>query len=294
MTTTKFLPLTLVSRKDSPKVKSSLNALMDLLNQKNIPFQIEAKSAQLFDIDQTNTVDLETVQSGLFISVGGDGSMLRLAEHAGNNDIPILGVNCGNVGFLTDITIDNMHQIIDILNGSYGFESRSMLSATWKHADETPRQTAALNEITLSSRRPARLIRYRVAINDRVIAHHHADGLIVATPTGSTAYALSAGGPLLTPSLACLLVLPVCSHKLSSRPIIIPDHDKVSVMLEDHEQDCMLSFDGHTSNLLPPGSTVTIFQHPKKVRLLHPVNYDYFETLKKKLHWETNHYDTEY
>ncbi len=265
---TNFLPLTLVARKADSRVKHAMEHVIQFLESKAIAFFVDENCNHELALGCTRTIALDQVRSGLLVSVGGDGSLLRLLSHACLYDIPVVGIHCGNVGFLSDITLDNLTDILAIVNGEYAFESRSLLGASYHYQGQQIQLGPALNEFNISSAKPGRLIRYSLSFRDNTIAHHQADGVIVATPTGSTAYALSAGGPILTPAIACNLVLPVCPHKLSSRPIIYPNDVPAVIQLKNLDgQSAVINFDGHEAQALETDSKINIFLHQKKVTL---------------------------
>ncbi len=292
MSHTTFSPLTLVASKFDSRVQRAMQHVITFLLNKDIPFFVESRCNQALTLEASQTIDLEKVTSGLLVSVGGDGSLLQLVEHACRYDLPVVGVHSGNVGFLSDITLDNLDALAAIVAGKYAFESRSLLGASYHDGKRSISLGPALNEFVISSSTPGRLIRYSLSRQDKVIAYHQADGVIIATATGSTAYALSAGGPVMTPAIACNLLLPVCPHKLSSRPIVYPSNESVTVTLntgEDHS--AVIAYDGHAGQSLLASCQITIHTHQKKLRLVHPPGYDFFGTLQNKLHWEMHHHD---
>ena len=290
-----FLPLTIVARKHEERVRHALLQVIAYLRAHDIPFVLDSVCQTMFNIPNVTTVNLHHVKHGLLVSVGGDGSLLRILSHACANDLPVLGIHSGNVGFLSDITLDSLQSLVTIIQGTYAFESRSLLGASYKSDGSSHTSGPALNEFVISSAVPGKLIRYQLLLRGKVIAHHHADGIIVATPTGSTAYALSAGGPVMTPSLASNLILPVCPHTLSSRPIVLPESENVEIRLDNIEgHDAVISFDGHDAHTLDRNSVITVHTHSKKLRLIHPQDYDFFVTLQNKLHWEMPHHDPGY
>ena len=295
MTHTNFSPLTLVASKVDTRVQRAMRHVMAFLLEKSIPFFVEAECNHALSLGATHTVELPDVTTGLLVSVGGDGSLLQLVEHACRYDLPVVGVHSGNVGFLSDITLDNLDALSSIVAGKYAFESRSLLGASFQDDQQEILLGPALNEFVISSSTPGRLIRYSLSHQDKVIAHHQSDGIIIATATGSTAYALSAGGPVISPAIACNLLLPVCPHKLSSRPIVYSSNETVSVTLHTpNDHDAVIAYDGHKGRSLLASAKITVHTHQKKLRLVHPPGYDFFGTLQNKLHWEMHHHDPGY
>ena len=226
----------------------------------------------------TDTVDL-------IIVFGGDGTLLNSARQYLEYEIPILGVNMGNVGFLTDIKIDNFEESLkEILNGSYKIEERNLVSAQYND-----NHIYGLNEVVIHSGAYAQLMRYRLNVNNKVVYEQRSDGLIVATPTGSTAYALSAGGPIIHPSLDVWTILPMLPQSLSSRPFIISSNENVEIELFDGPSDnAKICVDGQDDIDLPYGVKITISKMDKTLKLVHPEDNDFFEACREKLGWSLN------
>ena len=226
----------------------------------------------------TDTVDL-------IIVFGGDGTLLNSARQYLEYEIPILGVNMGNVGFLTDIKTDNFEESLkEILNGSYKIEERNLVSAQYNG-----NHIYGLNEVVIHSGAYAQLMRYRLNVDNKVVYEQRSDGLIVATPTGSTAYALSAGGPIIHPSLDVWTILPMLPQSLSSRPFIISSNENVEIELFDGPSDnAKICVDGQDDIDLPYGVKITISKTHKTLKLVHPEDNDFFEACREKLGWSLN------
>lgn len=226
-------------------------------------------------------------EADLIVAVGGDGTMLHAATLTGDADIPLLGVNRGRLGFLTDVSPHEMLESIDkILSGDYSRESRMRLQATLQTADGAERSGLALNDIVLQRRDTGRMLDFETRIANHYVNTHMGDGLIVATPTGSTAYALSCGGPIIEPKLDAVVVVPICPHTLSDRPLVIPAQQRIEVeLLEREDTNAEVSVDGHSLGEFKPGDRLLIEQSPSRITLIHPPGYDYYEILRSKLHW---------
>jgi len=231
--------------------------------------------------------DALVAAADLIVAVGGDGTMLYAATLAGAADIPLLGVNRGRLGFLTDISPAAMLESFDkILAGDYSRESRLRLQATLCTADGRERTALALNDIVLQRHDTARMLDFETRIADRYVNTHMGDGLIIATPTGSTAYALSCGGPIIEPNLDALVMVPICPHTLSDRPIVIPAKLDIRVTLSAREgTKAWISADGHAMGELKPEDQLLIAQSPNRITLIHLPGYDFYEILRSKLHW---------
>jgi NAD+ kinase len=218
----------------------------------------------------------------LIIVFGGDGTLLNSARKYLKNNIPILGINMGNVGFLTDVKTEDFESIIqDILNGKFEIEERNLVSASF--LNET---VYGLNEIVIHSGAYTQLMRYRLSVNDKVVYEQRSDGLIIATPTGSTAYALSAGGPIIHPSLDVWTILPMLPQSISSRPFVISSKEKVVIkLLKGPLEDAKICADGHDDIAVPYNENIAITKMNNTLRLVHPIDNDFFEACREKLGW---------
>jgi NAD+ kinase len=223
----------------------------------------------------------------LIIAVGGDGTMLHAAALTGSGKVPLLGVNRGRLGFLADISpaemLENLEQILE---GNYSRETRLLLEAKITAADGSQRLAVAVNDIVLQRRETGRMIDVETRIADRYVNTHAGDGLIVATPTGSTAYALSCGGPIIEPLLDAVVIVPICPHTLGDRPIVIPASLDIEVkLLPRHDTKAEVSVDGHSLGELDPDDRLLISESANRITLIHPPGYDYYGILRSKLHW---------
>ena len=221
----------------------------------------------------------------IVVVFGGDGTLLNAARKYLNYDIPILGINLGNVGFLTDISTDNFEKTIkEVLDGNYKIEERNLVSAKFGN-----NHLYGLNEVVIHSGAYAQLMRYRLNVNDKVVYEQRSDGLIIATPTGSTAYALSAGGPIIHPSLDVWTILPMLPQSLSSRPFVISTDEKVEMDLFDGpNENAKICVDGQDDIDIPYGEKILISKMEKTLKLVHPNDNDFFEACREKLGWSLN------
>ncbi len=244
--------------------------------------------------DAAATLETRAVQEAdiaaevdLIIAVGGDGTMLHAAALTGSGKVPLLGVNRGRLGFLADISpaemLENLEQILE---GNYSRETRLLLEAKITAADGSQRLAVAVNDIVLQRRETGRMIDVETRIADRYVNTHAGDGLIVATPTGSTAYALSCGGPIIEPRLDAVVIVPICPHTLGDRPIVIPASLDIEVkLLPRHDTKAEVSVDGHSLGELDPDDRLLISESANRITLIHPPGYDYYGILRSKLHW---------
>ena len=262
-----------------------MNDMINFLSNKDIKLLIDESSD--YENSHTNSVNhndfVKTVD--LIIVFGGDGTLLNSARKYLDYEIPILGINMGKVGFLTDIKVDNFEKSLsDILDGNYLIEERNLVSAKF---NET--HLYGLNEVVIHSGSYAQLMRYQLSVNDKIVYEQRSDGLIVATPTGSTAYALSAGGPIIHPSLDVWTILPMLPQSLSSRPFIISSEEKVIINLFDGpNEQAKICVDGQNDIDLPFNEEIAISKMKKTLKLVHPKDNDFFEACREKLGWSLN------
>ena len=289
--TTPFKRIILFARQrsGSEAINETVLELSDYLKDWGYEVYLEEESAGYVDVDLPS-LDLENPDKrcDLAIVVGGDGSMLNAARSVVNADMPILGINRGRLGFLTDIKPKMLkQQIKTVLAGHYIEEQRFLLQADLHHQGTNCLIGTALNDVVLHPGNVAHMIEFTIYIGTQLVATHRADGIIAATPTGSTAYALSAGGPILHPSLNAIVLVPMFPHTLSTRPIVINADKAVRIVIhEDNESPPFVSCDSHERIPVAPGDEIIISKLPKAIRLIHPEDYNYYETLRSKLRWE--------
>lgn len=270
------------------EVEQMQNDLADLahhLHAKDIKVLFEADTAQYAGIDSYETVALDKLNGNveLAIVMGGDGTMLSVARALIDSDIPLVGINRGRFGFLTDLRAEEMLESIDaILTGSYQKEDRMMLSASVYRNDKLILENHAFNDVVLKS--GLRLMELEVVIDGNFVHKQRSDGLIVSTPTGTTAYSLSAGGPILHPSLDAIALVPICPHTLSNRPFAVNSDSKIQITLMQVD-DAQISFDGQYQLAMKLGDCVKVKRAKEAVTLLHPSEYCYYDMLRNKLHW---------
>ena len=221
----------------------------------------------------------------LAIVVGGDGTMLGIARELSRWNLPLVGINQGRLGFITDIPIGQYKEALaPMIAGDYEEEQRAMLEGGVWRDGECIFEGLALNDVVVNRGASASMVELRVDVDDEFVANIRADGLIVGTPTGSTAYALSAGGPILHPSIGGWVVVPIASHTLSNRPIVLPDRGEIRIGLVAG-RDVSANFDMHTLASLLHGDQVRVRRSAHKVRFLHPRGWSYYATLRRKLRW---------
>ncbi|MGH8193827.1 MAG: NAD(+) kinase [Woeseiaceae bacterium] len=284
--TKEFNTVAIFGRVEDPRVQEPMSAIAAHLAKAGI--EVIARPGVSFEVPVRIVDEPELArEADLIIAIGGDGTMLYAAELGRERGVPLLGINRGRLGFLADVTPGEMlHSLDQVLNGQYARESRLMLTARIIAPDGSARVATGLNDVVLQRRETGRMVDFETRIAGRYVNTHSGDGLIVATPTGSTAYALSCGGPIIEPSLDAVVVVPVCPHTLSDRPIVIPAKHEIEVRLLAHEDSkAEITVDGQTLGDLNPEDRLVIGEAKKRITLIHPPGYDYYEILRSKLHW---------
>jgi NAD+ kinase len=246
------------------------------------------------DDDRLTSAELVTIgqEADLAIVVGGDGNMLGAARVLSRFDIHVVGVNRGNLGFLTDINPDDINTDLDaIFSGEGIIEQRFLLEVDVFRHESLKSTNVAVNEVVLHHGKVAHMMEFEVDVNGKFMFSQRSDGLIVATPTGSTAYSLSGGGPILMPSLEALTLVPMFPHTLTSRPIVVDADSKISLRVSKVNSDNLqVSCDSHIVLSILPGDEVVIRKSPNQLNLVHPPSYDYFNVLRTKLNWGSKLY----
>lgn len=266
-----FQKVAVLGRRDDARVTEPMSELIAHLTEAGIEVLPEEQVAR----------------ADLVIAVGGDGTMLYAGSLTRENDIPLLGINRGRLGFLADVTTDDMLSSVDhILAGNYTVESRLMLSAELQHANGEVVTAIAFNDVVLQRSATGRMVDFETSVAGQFVNTHSGDGLIVATPTGSTAYALSCGGPIVEPHLDAMVVVPICPHTLTDRPLVIASSQPIRIRLLDREQTAAaVAIDGHSIGPISPDDTLTISAAENRIRLIHPPGYDFYGILRSKLLW---------
>ncbi len=286
-----FNTVGLIGRQRKEDITDTLQSLKGLLQTRQLTIIVEEETAAFFSADQLPTYPRDQLgkHCDLIIVVGGDGSLLNAARAGIDYQTPVLGINRGRLGFLTDINPNDINtKVADVLDGLYIEEQRFVLNVHIEHQDQIFAPDIALNDVVLLPGAVAHMIEFSISINNQFVCNHRADGLIVATPTGSTAYALSGGGPILHPSLNAVVLVPMFPHTLSARPIVIDANSATKITIADtNEKPPRLSCDGQDLIEVPQGATIHISKKRETLRLIHPTDYNYFETLRLKLHWNT-------
>ena len=284
----KFRNLALVGKYQSPDVAESVMAIARFLRESGLMVWIEQGTASsIGGAGDFPVASYEHIggEADLAVVIGGDGTMLHTARRLVEYGVPLAGVNLGRLGFLTDIALNDAQRGLgEIIAGRYTEESRFMLDAEVLRGGTRVFHTLALNDVVVNKGNLGRMIEFDLSIDGEYVYTQRSDGMIVSTPTGSTAYAMSANGPILHPSVGGIALVPLCPHALTARPITLPDHCRIDIELLP-PQDARVHFDGQARFDLRAGDVVRMTRSAQSLRLLHPESYSYFAMLREKLHW---------
>lgn len=284
-----FTTIALISNNEAAEIKDTLIAVTEFLKSRKVNVILDEFCAELLPNSGFKTVNTEELAEHctLGIAIGGDGTMLRAARLLADHDIPLLGINRGRLGFLADIPAEDVEtQLGRIIDGDYVEDERFQLHCQVDRGNKTVLESDAFNDVIIQKWNVAKLIELETYVNGTLVHSQRADGMIVASPTGSTAYALSGGGPIVHPSLDAMVLVPICPHTLSNRPIVIDGNSRVEMVVGTPEIDhARLSCDGEISGELATGDRVIVYKKDKKIRLIHPANHNHFSILRAKLRW---------
>ncbi len=261
--------------------------IIDWLNSKKLRVYIEGNKGKEIGKEELNCPTEKFLKNvDLIISLGGDGTLLRAARLAAAEDIPVFGVNLGGLGFLTQIGIDDLEKSLEKLyQGRYFLDERMMLNCTVKRREEEIKKFTALNDVVIGKGAFARIICLATYVNNNYVITYSADGLVVSTSTGSTAYSLSAGGPIVNPNINSIILTPICPHTLSARPLIVGENDQVKIKLESSEEKVMVTIDGQEGFVLKPKDEVIIKKSDCKAHLITFKEKSFYAILREKLRW---------
>jgi NAD+ kinase len=282
-----FRHAAIVGKYQARGIRPALEEIAHFLMAQGLEVCFEQETAQATGVTDFESLPAQQVgrHCDLAVVVGGDGTMLGIARELARWQVPLVGINQGRLGFITDIAIDQYRDALaKMIAGDYEEEHRSMLEGEVWRDGECIFEGLSLNDVVVSRGATASMVELRVDIDGDFVANMRADGLIIATPTGSTAYALSAGGPILHPGIAGWVLLPIASHTLSNRPIVLPDAGEVRIGIVAGK-DLSANFDMHTLASLMLGDQVRVRRSAFKVRFLHPRGWSYYATLRRKLRW---------
>jgi NAD+ kinase len=280
----------------SLRARPALGGIAALLQAQGCSVAVEAHTATTADgLDGLPTLTLDEIaaQCDLALVVGGDGTMLgagRVLFHPETGQgLPLIGINSGRLGFITDISLDSYASVLPpMLRGEYEAEARTLIQAQVLRptpgGDTCVFDALAMNDVVVHRGNSSGMVELHVEVDGRFVANHRADGLIIATPTGSTAYSLSAGGPILHPAIAGWVLAPIAPHSLSNRPVVLSSDSQISLEIVS-EREAMVNFDMQSLTALQQGDRILVRRSARTAHFLHPRGWSYFDTLRKKLHW---------
>ena len=282
-----FKSVALIGLYNARQSAETLKSLADFLLGRGCSVMVETETAGNCGFTGYPVADYARIGQGadLAVVLGGDGSMLSAARHLAAQNVPLVGINQGRLGFMTDIALGSMlDRVGELLAGQYSLEKRTMLDADIRRGGESLVSTLALNDVVVNKGAIGRLIEFLVHIDGEFVYDLRSDGLIVATPTGSTAYSLSSNGPILQPNVPGFALVPICPHTLSNRPVTVSDSSIIEITLK-RAVDARLHFDGRPQCDLHEGDKVTIRRAEHSITFVHPPGYSYYAMLREKLHW---------
>ncbi|HER24223.1 MAG TPA: NAD(+) kinase [Candidatus Atribacteria bacterium] len=283
----KFNRVGLVVNYEKEKTRETACKIIDWLNSNKLKVCIEGNMGQAIGKKELNCPANQFLKEvDLIISLGGDGTLLRAARIAASEGIPIFGVNLGGLGFLTQIGINDLEKSLEKLyQEKYFLDERMMLNCSVERRGKEIKKFTALNDVVIGKGAFARIIGLATYVNNNYVITYSADGLVVSTSTGSTAYSLSAGGPIVNPSINCIILTPICPHTLSARPFIISEDDQVKITLEVSEEEVMVTVDGQEGFVLRPNDEVIIKKSEDEARLITFKEKSFYDILREKLRW---------
>jgi NAD+ kinase len=269
-----------------PEVKTTLKGVVAWLRERNINVLLDTTSAALLSEEGGIQKTQLAGKSDVLLVLGGDGTILSAARLAAERSIPILGVNMGGLGFLTEVRLDKLYASLDrVFANDFVLDERLMLQAHVHRHGETVARGIVLNDVVISKGTLARMIELKIAIQGQFVTNLRADGLIVGTPTGSTAYSLSAGGPIINPAVQSLILTPISPHTLTHRPLIVPGDAEIEITLTSKDDGAMATLDGQVGIAMAQGDTAVIQASERRTRLIRFPESHYYEVLREKLKW---------
>jgi NAD+ kinase len=282
-----FCHVALIGKYQAQGSRLALESIAHFLNAQGCDLAIEKETASNTGLMQYPILDVKAIgaQCDLALVVGGDGTMLGIGRQLAKFGVPLIGINQGRLGFITDIAFEDYQTVLGpMLRGDFEEDRRWMMQAQVMRDGHCVFNATAMNDVVVNRGATSGMVELRVEVDGRFLASQRADGLIIASPTGSTAYALSAGGPLLHPSIAGWVLVPIAPHTLSNRPIVLSDAGEISVEIVAG-RDASANFDMQSLASLMHGDRITVKRSDYQMRFLHPKGWSYFDTLRKKLHW---------
>lgn len=277
----------IIAKVHTPNIQAILRELHQWLTERGIEVLFDQRTGRILENveDISPKIKIPTLVD-LIIVLGGDGTLLSVARLIGDSEVPILGINLGSLGFLTEVTLDEMYLSLEqIFRHEFSVTQRLLLNACVSREEEHIAEYSALNDVVITKSALARIVDLQICINGQDVTTYKADGLIIGTPTGSTAYNLAAGGPIVHPCMQALIMTPICPHTLTNRPVVLPDDSVIRITLKSENEDVFLTLDGQVGFALRYQDTVQVEKAHHMIRLIQPPKRSYFEILRTKLKW---------
>ena len=292
---TQFHNIGIIGRVDSELVRESVRALVELLERRDVTVVLEEDTSRALASHNLKVATRKLIGEvcDMVIVVGGDGSLLGAARDLAQHDVPVLGINRGKLGFLTDIVPDDIEEgVSKVLDGHYDIESRFLLETELQRDGARVGQSDAFNDVVLHSGQAPKMLSFELYIEGEFVYSQRSDGLIVSTPTGSTAYSLSGGGPIMHPRLNAIVLVPMFPHTLSSRPLVIDGNSEIKIIVaENNPTSPRVSCDGQVNIGVHPGDVLYIRKKSRNLKLIHPEGHSFYETCRDKLGWGAHFID---
>ena len=282
-----FTRVGIVIKPHRPQAREVLQQLIPWLKARDCEVVLDVETASLAGTEGTGLAKADVPKAvDLVVVLGGDGTLLSVARLIRSGDVPILGVNLGGLGFLTEITLDELYPVLSaVLSGNYRASRRMLLQVIVRRGGETIAEDIVLNDAVMTKAALARIVDLEVFVEQEYVTTYRADGLIISTPTGSTAYGLSAGGPILFPTMHALLLVPICPHTLTNRPLVLPEEVGVRVILNSQNEDVYLTLDGQVGFPLQYRDQVEVCRSDREITLIASPKKNFYEILRSKLRW---------
>jgi NAD+ kinase len=280
-------PVGIVTKSRAAGARELLRKLTKILKLRGIRYLCDPATAKMLgESGRSRTLPVLTGSVKLLVVLGGDGTLLGVARNMSDRPVPVLGVNLGKLGFLTETALGDLEEVLsNVLDGHFEVEERMMLQVQVLRGRKPIAASRLLNDVVINKSALARILEMDVRIDGQFVAIYHADGLIVATPTGSTAYSLSAGGPIVLPGMKAFCITPICPHALTNRPLVVPDSVTIQVTLESESPDVYCTMDGQIGLPLKAGDRLKVMRSAATLPLIVPQPRNYFDVLRKKLRW---------
>ena len=283
-----FSTIGLVAHNNSELIQESFDRVIRCLQDQSVDVLVEAETAHVLPAGDLQVLEADALgqRCDLIIAVGGDGNILGTARMFAPLDVPVVGVNRGRLGFLADISPDDIESALkEVLAGNYSIEEHFLLEGEVS-VDGRQEVASALNEVLVHSAEMPKMIEFDLYVDNEFVYTQYSDGLIISSPTGSTAYALSAGGPIMVPSLDALVLVPMFPHSLNSRPLMVKGDSEIRICVGSHiGTNARVSFDSHLEFEIEPGESLTVTQQSTRLKLIHPPGHSFYQVCRSKLDW---------